>query len=178
MIVVEGPDGAGKTTLIDYLREELNLPVAERVVSKDTKAMVNLKAWTEDNVNRGWQATIFDRHRLISEPIYGALMRKAFEPGFDDFQWFYMMNYMFYKNCRPVIIYCLPPWPIVEKNIANDPDNRAIAPKIRRIYQLYLAKAAYDCVNHGARVYDYTQDSPQEIALWVNSCLVRMEHDG
>ncbi|MCA1807247.1 MAG: ATP-binding protein [Actinobacteria bacterium] len=53
MIVVEGPDGAGKTTLIRDLSALLNIPVAPRVVSQETKAMVDLRQWTEDNVSRG-----------------------------------------------------------------------------------------------------------------------------
>ena len=68
MIIVEGPDGAGKTTLIRQLQERWpDLAVAPRVVSKDAEAMVDLQEWVNINLSDGPQYKIFDRHRLISE---------------------------------------------------------------------------------------------------------------
>src|ERR687883_686991 len=97
MIIVEGPDGGGKTTLITKLSDLFDLPIAERVVSKEARAMVDLVQWTERNVSEGSQHTLFDRHRLISEPIYGAILRDRFEPGFDDAKWLHEMMYRFYR---------------------------------------------------------------------------------
>ena len=157
VIVVEGPDGGGKTTLIKTLSERFDLPVAPRVVSQDAAAMVDLKEWVERNVADGWQPTLFDRHRLISEPIYGSILRKTFERGFDDVMWLYNMNYMFFRNCRPLIIYCLPSYTVVRQNLDGDPDNVAVVHKIRRIYAQYVSRATTDAVNAGAMIHDYTQ---------------------
>lgn len=159
MIIVEGPDGAGKTTLVKELSAHFNIPIEPRVVSKDAEAMVDLKMWTERNVHRGFQYSIFDRHRLISEPIYGAVLRRRFEPGFDDPQWLYLMYYQLYMLCRPVIIYCLPPYKTVRANILHDEDNKVVRNSIRRIYALYVAKAAHDAVTNGALIYNF-EDSP------------------
>lgn len=160
MIVVEGPDGGGKTTFIQKLSDRLNLPVAPRVVSKNTEALTNLKVWTERNVAEGFQPIIFDRHRLISEPIYGSLLRREFEPGFDDIQWLYEQFTKFYTYCSPVVIYCLPPFKTVMKNIKDDPDNKVVKARIRRIYSLYAAKAASDISLRPDDTfwYDYTAD--------------------
>lgn len=158
MIVVEGPDGAGKTTFIEKLVAELDLPVAPRVVSKDAEAMVDLKTWTEKNVSEGFQATIFDRHRLVSEPIYGAVLRDRFEPGFDDVRWLHEMFFRFYEMCRPIIIYCLPPFEAVRTNIVGDRNNEVVQKDIRRIYALYAARAASDMALRPQNTfrYDYT----------------------
>lgn len=145
MIVVEGPDGAGKTTLIEVLKEATGYEVAPRVVSKTTEAMVDLKEWTEENVERGFQRTIFDRHRLISEPIYGPLLRDDFEPGFDDPAWFAYHLGRFYQ-CRPIVIYCLPPLQTVLDNLRDDEDNSVVRPFVREIYGAYYNKAMTEFV--------------------------------
>lgn len=163
MIIVEGPDGAGKTTLIKQLTEAVGLDIAPRVVSKNAEAMVDLRSWVEENVAIGFQPKIFDRHRLISELIYGPALRGEPEPGFDDLEWLTEQLIRFYQ-ARPIIIYCLPSWPVVWNNINSSEDNRIFhtptgAAAAKRIYQGYLNRAALDLTRNGNRVitYDYTQ---------------------
>lgn len=165
MIVVEGPDGAGKTTFISQLVEATGLPVAPRVVAKDTTAMGDLQRWVHENVTRGWHETIYDRHRLISEPIYGLVMRPDTpEPGFSDLSWFYAMLEEFYHS-KPVVVYCLPPFEVVWENIMKDDDNKTFhreGRKVRQIWTAYMNKA---CTEFALRkgyvwVYDYTTDDP------------------
>lgn len=162
MIVVEGPDGAGKTTLIRQIVEGTGLSVAPRVVSKDAEAMVDLKRWVVRNVKRGWQNKIFDRHRLISEPIYGPLLRDQPQPGFDDPEWFSAQLYEFYR-IPPVIIYCLPPFEVVWDKVSRDPDNKVVArlATMRALYGAYWNKAWTDYALCGQDViiYDYTSDA-------------------
>src|SRR5689334_16478912 len=87
MIIVEGPDGGGKTRLISRLSSDLGLPVAQRVVSAEAEAMTDLKTWVDLNLIEGNVAVLFDRHRLISEPIYGPVLRYYPEDGFDNVDW-------------------------------------------------------------------------------------------
>lgn len=158
MIIVEGPDGAGKTTLVHDLRDffDPRLRIANKVVDETTRALDDLVAWTEGNVQRGFQDMLFDRHRLISEPIYGPVIRPNNpEPGFDDFDWLTLMNYRF-RNARPCIIYCLPPLEEVQRNIWDDIKNEVIKQDIEPIYRLYTERAARDCLYFGADVFDYT----------------------
>jgi hypothetical protein len=158
VIVVEGPDGAGKTTLLERLSKDLGFPVAPRVVSKDTEAMVDLQKWTEDNVSKGFQRVLYDRHRLFSEPIYGSVLREDFEPGFDNFVWLQEMFSKFWE-CRPYVIYCLPPFDVVKKNVENDPDNSVPGPHIRSIYSLYVSRAAADfALNSRVMIYNFFDD--------------------
>lgn len=165
MIVVEGPDGAGKSTLIQAIVERFGFPIAPRVVSKDAEAMVDLKAWTESNVSQGFHTRVYDRHRLISEPIYGSILRSRFEPGFSSVVWLNAMYTQFYMRCAPILIYCIPPYDTVRENLKNDADNAVVAPKIRRIYAQYVAKAASDAAQVGAFVHDYTYEGSTENAL-------------
>ena len=164
MIVVEGPDGAGKTTLIERLVEELDLPVAPRVVSKDAEAMTDLVRWTEDNVKKGFQATIFDRHRLISEPIYGPVLRSEMTQEFTDTDWFYQQLHQFYQ-CNPFVIYCLPSVHTVWANVMSNDDNKIFHHRIgtiQAIWGAYLNKAMTESV-HRDRTFTYDYNSAVDV---------------
>ena len=158
MIIFEGPDGAGKTTLIEAFQDAFNIPVAPRVVTKDTKAMVNLQTWVDKNLDEGFQYTIFDRYRLISESIYGPILRGTPQPGFSNITWMAPRLDRFYR-LKPIIIYCLPPLETVKANLLNDPDNTAVESKIDAIYSAYVARAALDySLSPGTvKIWDYTR---------------------
>lgn len=143
IIIIEGPDGSGKTTLVNMLKEELGIGVAPRVVSKETNAMTDLQAWVDDNLDGGLVPTIFDRHRLISEPIYGPLIRGTAQPGFSELHWLAPRLKRLYLM-KPIIIYCLPPLEEVMANLENDPDNASVVKKTEAIYQAYVNKVAID----------------------------------
>lgn len=174
MIIVEGPDGAGKTTLIKELVKVTGLPVAPRVVSKDTEALVDLPTWVDDNLQAGFQNLIFDRHRLISEPIYGPILRVEQQEGFSSFSRVVDWVFKFY-NLNPIIIYCLPPLSEVRKNLKDDQDNKAVVGRIDSIYAAYVAKAAND-LRHSSRVfyYDYTAHDAMSLAFAVKGMLTRV----
>jgi GTPase SAR1 family protein len=170
VIIVEGPDGAGKTTLINTLKEKLNLEVAPRVVSKDAEAMVDLRVWVEKNLMAGWQPLIFDRHRLISEPIYGPILRAEWEPGFSEVDWLVPTLHQFY-TLEPIIIYCLPPFKTVWDNVLSNDDNRLFHGNpqgVRAIWGAYLNKAATDfAFNKNVYLYDYTEPAYSDGMLGV-----------
>lgn len=157
MLIVEGPDGAGKTTLIASIQNYLGWPVAPRVVSKDMKAMGDLVNWVEENVAEGFQDKIFDRHRLISGPIYSTVMKAKPDEGFEDFRWLHLMQYRLLQQVAPVIIWCMPAYATVKANILADPDNKTLFTEVemRQIYWLYHQRAALEPV---PLMYDYEHD--------------------
>lgn len=155
MIIIEGPDGGGKTTFIRKLAEITGYPIAPRVVTQRAEAMVDLKQWVEQNLAQGFQYTIYDRHRLISEPIYGSILRNRLEPGFDDLEWMTTQLSLFYGQVNPYIIYCIPSLDDVKYNIFNgEDDNTVVEAKVSNIYSAYVAKAAMDIASH-SRVFTY-----------------------
>lgn len=167
MIIVEGPDGAGKTTLIEQLKERYGLEVAPRVVTKGAEAMTDLKVWVEQNLAEGFQYRIFDRHRLVSEYIYGPLLRKEQQPGFTDLIWSHQRLKELYNDVRPILIYCLPPLELVRENVLRDPENAVVAEHIDAMYAAYVHRASLDWVNFAPStiIYDYNSDGREQDPL-------------
>ena len=159
MLVVEGPDGAGKSTMVQFLTKTLGFPVEPKIVASDTTSTANKKAWTEEQINRGFGKRIYDRFCLISEPIYNSIMKPHPEPGYDDPAWMCPWTWRFYSQ-RPVIIWCMPALDIVKNNILQDENNQVIVPYIDKIYGAYAARMAMDLLLPSlATVYDYQVDS-------------------
>ena len=158
MIIIEGIDGGGKSTLLKTLQKQYpELPVSPRVVGKDTHALVDLRVWVEASLAQGFQEKFFDRYRLVSEFIYGPILRGVPEPGFSDFRWVKGALMSFYE-LNPIIIYCIPPLETVKANLEGDPDNTAVVEHIPAIYSAYLHRAALDSLRGVGIIYDYTTD--------------------
>jgi hypothetical protein len=159
MIIVEGPDGAGKTTLVNHLSTKFDLPVNERVVDQDTKPLIpDMKHWVELNLRHGLVWKIFDRHRLISEPIYQCSMGRTVQDGFNDINWM-TARMLELTAIRPFIVYCLPPIDVVQNTLEQDVSNTAVVDFTHLIYPAYVAKAAGDIARGQAVKFDWTTDS-------------------
>lgn len=169
MLIVEGPDGAGKSMLVERLSRDLKMPIAPKVVGSNTQPLQDLAEWTEANLNKGFQRVVFDRHRLISEPIYGPATRNTQDVNFLDLGWLAEMTYRFYQS-NPLIVYCLPTLDVVRKNVSReDTDNSVVAGRITAIYAGYVARAAIDRANSSvhSKVYNYEVTRYEDVLGWV-----------
>jgi len=184
-VIVEGPDGGGKSTLLMQLRSEFPGKLMERVVDKDTNPMVDLKRWVEEDVDPDMvsekvfnelpgEFVFYDRHRLISEPIYGPILRIRQYVGFDDYKWLEKMLRCF-RAQMPIIVYCLPPLPVVINNIRHDPDNTRVLERIEAIYTAYLTRAALDKLSlWGSQVFIYDYTHPDPTMLRIRAAMVNL----
>jgi len=172
VIILEGPDGAGKSRLANQLSQDLGISIEPRVVSKKAEAMTDLRAWVEVDLATWPRAAIYDRHRLISEPIYGPLLRGRMEPGFDDRQWLTRMLEKM-NNLDPTIIFCLPPYEIVKANVERDIDNQVVWEYITQVYWLYFMET---CRHGSAFVWDYTAVDAVSFYEGMLARLKRSEH--
>jgi hypothetical protein len=127
MIIVEGPDGAGKTSLIDRLKAELHLPVHERSANSDSSATMNtestrganLAMWAYKDVTTmdDQVMAIYDRHCLISEFVYGPIVRGYLDPNMLAPPVHFLIREMA-KRC--LVIFCRPPDKNVIENTNHD----------------------------------------------------------
>lgn len=95
MIVIEGVDAAGKSTLANYLARVLHAPIQVSGGPPrhrgDTTERCERYAKLSPN-------TIFDRHPAISEPIYSSVLGREIDLDYEQVDAFYASN--------PLIIYC------------------------------------------------------------------------
>lgn len=159
MIIVEGPDGSGKSSLAQKLCIDLPAPIAPKAVSGEMNDIVDVQKYVDQHLDEGFRKLIFDRFALISEPIYSAAMRKI-EPraGWMDYRWLSQAHSRM-RDVAPLVIICLPPIDEVWKNCQRDEFNKRLFPdkqRIAAVYWLYFNLAAR---NPAHIMYDYTKDN-------------------
>lgn len=153
MILVEGPDGGGKTRLVLRLAEELGLTPEPRRVSSDMQPLVSLYDTVREDMQSWPRKALYDRHSCISETIYAPLFRERPNNGFDTRDKTIEVFSDFFRH-RPLVIYCLPSLAEVIANVLEDPLNTRAAMQITGVYWLYHFQA---CRNPDALVWDYTR---------------------
>lgn len=103
MIIVEGMDNTGKTTLVRKLTSML--PLRKYKSPGPDIGEAEQIEWVRDRLEDTDEWVIFDRFPLISEPIYGSNIRG--QHNFEDPSKQYL--YDIFKNKKPLVIYCRPP---------------------------------------------------------------------
>lgn len=79
MIIVEGPDGAGKTTLAKRLCEDLGLRYMrppESLLSSTKGPSEGLVEWWQAEVRSNQPRLLYDRCFWVSEPVYTTVQRR------------------------------------------------------------------------------------------------------
>lgn len=168
MVIVEGPDGSGKSTLVSELVNALDLEVQPRACTSDNGVEVTtLRDWVDTDMSRPVLTDmLYDRHPLISEPIYGPIIRGRMADGFDDPYWL-MKNLILLDEKEPRFIFCLPPWSEVESNVEHNhrptTDHlKGVLLKSRALYDQYVNRAAICATSSGKGstvIWDYTDPS-------------------
>ena len=155
MLIVEGPDGAGKTTLIAQLEADWGLTREPRAVSKDAKSLVPIDDYIETELEKGFGFRLYDRFALISSPQYMALPNRTFAGRMTDVDWLSQMHHKF-KKIDPVVILCLPPLQTVLRNTQVDThDGLDMTQHIETVYLHYLNWFAERWYNSSMMIYNY-----------------------
>lgn len=106
MVVIEGPDGSGKSTLANDLLVQLsqeNLTVSLKLTEGPEKypgeILERIKRYDFEYFSSPQQITIYDRHPIVSQNIYGSLGEYKTIIS-------YKLTKRFFYNKKPYIIYC------------------------------------------------------------------------
>lgn len=143
-IVIEGPDGAGKTTLAKGFKDHDYHHEGPPSDGYDLlKYYTTLLDQTVD--------TIFDRHAL-SELVYGPLLRGKSRISFEEVE----RLYKYPTNVRLII--CLPSPEICEANWARDAGKGLELFTSSILFWKSYAAFGYYANLLGIRTFDYTRD--------------------
>lgn len=154
IVVVEGSDGAGKTTLIERAREGQReryfLTVRASRYPPDVKTAFQYLNWVKHQRDLD---LVLDRIHFISDRVYGPILRNA--DIFKD------LPIDFGLQDVGAIVYCRPPLELIAENVRKNLQLTGVPENIERIVN------AYDTLmeivkGRGKKVikYDYTADDP------------------
>lgn len=162
-IIVEGPDGAGKSTLIGELSLRFDMPVQTKASTSEGGPVANLGEWvTWDTPNHEGKVKdrptpvpfIYDRYPAISEPIYGPIVRGGAIPPFHNAAYLELIHHALYHSS--VVVWCLPPFSTLWANVSNSdiPQMPGVVDNIEKVRRAY--ETAYFRWRGPKRLFDYT----------------------
>lgn len=139
MIIVEGPDGAGKTTLVNRLLEEFpQLQLGERAVADRDKLYTVTRQDTHNALARAILASKDDRPRIwdrlfYSEFVYAPIVGRSVEFRPSETSWIQRII----EASRFPVILCLPPLDVVLENEAKAHQMEGVSENIGYIWEEY-----------------------------------------
>ena len=174
-LIIEGCDGSGKDTLIIDLMGKFQgrYVLHERASTSLGGPVDDLAGWVARDVNTMHEQppSIYNRHPLISEPIYGRyrdLIGKETPKEFKYQPWMYAMKR--HAAQHAILILCRPPWDQV-KNVVVRQGAKAHMPGV--LTNLALIYLEYrKVVWPGAMlVYDYTRHTPDDLITRIENMM-------
>lgn len=171
MVIIEGPDGAGKTTVAEHLCEKHGLHYMRyEGVSPTTGSDAGVWEWWDQWLNVTSDAQlermVFDRCAYISEVPHQLVMRgrKLTATGPQ------MMDGISRLEMIPaLIIFCLPPWEVLQANVHRQAEKlEGVADEdLEKVAWAYHSLAALWSNIANVHRYDYTIQGTDDLDRWV-----------
>jgi adenylate kinase family enzyme len=166
MIIIEGPDGSGKSTYIDKLSKYFNIPVAHSGGPQQSEIEITNRI--EDQIEDPNKLVLRDRSPIISERIYGTLLDRNSIMKDDKVFNRYLYHLL---SFHPVIIYCRPPNEVLFNMSNHQPgmfDTEEHFHEVNKRQKEIVAK--YDEIfnNIPHYKYDYTSTNSNRSNLIIN----------
>lgn len=164
MIILEGPDGAGKTTLLQDLLDTFpSIEEHERASTSMGGPVKDIFEWAVADVET-WTVqplSFYDRHPLISEPIYGTILRGGYDRRFDGHEGHPIKQKLVH---RALTVMCLPPISNVVNNVKHEQQMDGVDGHITELYMAYNNRLLThgEMMPHTVFHYDYTQSLTDE----------------
>ena len=156
MLIVEGPDGAGKSTLVEKFEAAMGVTREPRSVTSDAESLVPLGDYIVTELEKGYGNRIYDRFALISSPHYSMLPNPTFRAPMTDLKWL-SEQWVALTLVDPHFVVCLPPFDVAWANVKDDPKNQVVQDHFFAIYTAYQNFVASASHFLSIWVWDYTE---------------------
>jgi len=155
VIVVEGPDGAGKSTLVKELCRDLGLLEGKRSTVDRNKlyetTRIDLYTSLSDEIRGDQPSRVWDRSPFFSELVYYPYT--GGECRFSDWEKSFIFRTI--EAWGIPVILCLPDFETVKANVAKDKQMPKVEENIADIYETYTDMPYYTAL------WDYTREDPK-----------------
>lgn len=171
IVIVEGMDGTGKTTLVQQLAHRLGVQPRKYVgslgPSDDYRLALVSRTRSEITeleitfVKGGSVKRLYDRFPLISEAVYGPILR-----GHNCFGGLYYPLRSRLLALKTVIVYCRPNRDVIQVNVQQAPQMSGVPEHFGELLDAYdklFVELTDSPVNSYITVYDYTRDDVQDL---------------
>jgi thymidylate kinase len=161
LIILEGPDGGGKTTLGAKLSQHLGVDVTNHGPYKGEAQIWKhyfdsmLPAYAE-------QCDVILDRCWLAEPIYG----RVFRGGLNRLEfWQTRILEHVAASCKTTVLYCLPGVEACMRTFNKRRELEMLSndAQLRDVYYGYLDQAAEPCKFGRALVYNYRTDKYEEV---------------
>ena len=166
VILVEGNDNTGKTTLIQKLiRQFPGTPLLNNSGPASREEMIarlNDCFQLAEKANKSGEVVMFDRLALISERIYGPIVRGRMEFTPHDLKTYWT----WFMNMKPIIIYCRPPLEESLKTLHERPQMDGVVKRFKEIQKAYDKEFKY-LWDGGVQfmIYNFIEDPDAHILI-------------
>lgn len=148
LVVIEGPDGSGKSTLVRKIRD-FSLPQQFWCMSSarryhDIKDVASFMSWLHD---RPVETTrlLFDRFPIISEWVYGPILRKSyFDIPLERYAFqtpqsaaHHIAAAFMSLDSTPVIVHCRPPFATLAERVRGEEQMDGVVEHLQELYDRY-----------------------------------------
>lgn len=162
MILIEGPDGAGKTTLVGRLCDKFGLLPGTRLeknrdlIYRSTRQDTFRAIYDELMLDR--PPVIWDRLGPWSDPIYSKFSAPPRQPAFSLCEISGIRS--LFEHMEWPVIFCLPPLVDVRANVI---DSHQVEGVLENIDNIYSAYASLQVMSRFSMVYNYRTNGGLEI---------------
>ncbi len=155
IVIIEGPDGAGKSTLVERITKEFGIEVGQRATPDRDKLYTVTRQDTytalSEAVRGDGPMKVWDR-LYYSELVYADVVGRKTE--FSLTEQAFVQAVIEALEC-PVIL-CLPPFDVVAENERGTHQMAGVHDNLPRIYDDYVTLLAGGTFPEFVTVYDYT----------------------
>lgn len=179
MIIVEGPDGSGKTILIKDVVKRLQLWVGTLSVKEPVKIVHSpgpleegLFEWAANALLLVKEPVVFDRFPYFSDIVYGPTLRKRTLMTATGYQQLKTRL----QELHPLVVYCRPPMSTITEASKVWKQMNGVSENLKKIVNNYDHQLLYWMSDFRVFHYDFTQPENKKLLMIVIDEYVRQDY--